>query len=259
VLHTIAETLENADDEEANDKNSDLAESTASFQRQVNNGTPTPPNALLNQLDSISTISSAVSSLTSRSTASILNSSNGSIREIREADSNNMNSEKDSNKTEATSMSSSPKMPADKENDSRLKAFLKHRLSGPKLKIGGFVKSLLKLLTNFRYVLLIVILSFECIIISIFTHYMILYSQHVYKISNSRSSIMVGGIIVPAAIVGAIFGGLVVNKMKLFIGGCTRLILISSIVVVTGIFVLIFIRCENPPSSGIDLATQRLP
>ncbi len=45
--------------------------------------------------------------------------------------------------------------------------------------------------------------------------------------------------------------------MKLFIGGCTRLILISSIVVVTGIFVLIFIRCENPPSSGIDLATQR--
>ena len=151
-------------------------------------------------MDSISTVSSTVSSFTSRSSASLINSSSDSVREIRETE----NSSGSQDKKEEDGLSQTPPAaPTSSENESGLKRFVKRRLSGIKLKVSGFVKSLLKLFTNFRYVLLIVILSFECVIISIFTHYMILYSQHIYKISNSKSSIMIGGIIVPAAIVGA--------------------------------------------------------
>jgi hypothetical protein len=193
VLHTIDELIE--DDEQEQEKNSDLGTHTPPLP-----ASHTPP--MFANLDSISTISSTVSSFTSRSTASLLNTSNETVREIRETDS--VMNEKGMGKDEQKHVdSSSAAKKVSLESEGRLKSFITHRWDGIKTKLGGFVKSLLKLFTNFRYVMLIVILSFECIIISIFTHYMILYSQHVYKISNSKSSIMIGGIIVPAAIIGA--------------------------------------------------------
>lgn len=100
-------------------------------------------------------------------------------------------------------------------------------------------------------------MSVECVLIAGFTNYMVLYTQHVYQVSSSKSSILVGGVIVPSAILGSILGGVIVRKFNLYIEGCTRLIIASSTIVVAGIFVLLFIKCENVPSSGIDLATQR--
>ena len=43
------------------------------------------------------------------------------------------------------------------------------------LNIKGFLRSFIKLIGNFRYTLLIIIMSIECILIAIFTHYLILY------------------------------------------------------------------------------------
>lgn len=86
---------------------------------------------------------------------------------------------------------------------SRFKLSMWHLCIGLKHKLLPLFHSSAKLFTNLRYILLIFIMSIECIIISIFSHYVILYSQHVFKLSNSKSSIMVGGIIVPAAIIGA--------------------------------------------------------
>jgi hypothetical protein len=63
-------------------------------------------------------------------------------------------------------------------------------------------------------------------------------------------------VIVPSAITGALAGGFVVKKFRLGIGGCTRLIMISSLVVLAGIFFLLFVSCNGTPSTGIDLATQ---
>ena len=123
-------------------------------------------------------------------------------------------------------------------------------------KLKGFVKSLFKLLLNFRYSLLVIILSVECILVATFTNYMILYSQNIYQLSSSRASIIVGGVIVPSAIIGAILGGFLVRKFDLYIEGCTRMIILGSVVVIAGVFVLLFIRCDGPASAGIDLAQQ---
>ena len=123
-------------------------------------------------------------------------------------------------------------------------------------KLKGFVKSLFKLLLNFRYSLLVIILSVECILVATFTNYMILYSQNIYQLSSSRASIIVGGVIVPSAIIGAILGGFLVRKFDLYIEGCTRMIILGSVVVIAGVFVLLFIRCDGTASAGIDLVQQ---
>ena len=120
----------------------------------------------------------------------------------------------------------------------------------------GFFKSFLLLIMNFRYTLLIIILSIECILVSIFSHYMIIYSQNVFLLSSSRSSILVGGVIVPSAILGALVGGYLVKRFNLDIEGCTRLLMLSSALVLVGIFVLLFVRCSGTSSRGIDSSTQ---
>jgi solute carrier organic anion transporter family, member 3A len=114
-----------------------------------------------------------------------------------------------------------------------------------------------KLALNFRYTLLVLIMSVECILIALFTHYMVLYTQNIYQVSSSRSSILVGGVVVPSAIIGAVLGGILVKKFDLFIEGCTRLIIGGSIVVITGIFLLLFIKCTSQPSVGIDLKNEQ--
>lgn len=130
------------------------------------------------------------------------------------------------------------------------------RLEHSQLKFKGLLASLIALLLNLRYTLLIVILSVECILVAGFTNYMVLYTQHVYQIPSSKSSILVGGVVVPSAILGAILGGALVRRFNMAVEGCVRLILISSVIVITGIFVLLFVDCDGPLSVGIDPTTQ---
>lgn len=130
------------------------------------------------------------------------------------------------------------------------------RLEHSHLKFKGLLGSLISLLLNLRYTLLIVMLSIECVLVAGFTNYMVLYTQHVYQIPSSKSSILVGGVVVPSAILGAILGGALVRKFNMGIEGCVRLIMVSSAIVITGIFVLLFVDCEGPISIGIDPATQ---
>ncbi len=163
VLHTIDESNEISNNA---DKNSEyfLNLSTISLPRRAHFA-----------LDSISTISNSVSTYTN---PSIAQSNQNSTTKILK---NHENS----------------------KNAYRLKHFFRDKFMNVKLKLQGFLKSFLKLIMNLRYTLIVIIMSLECIIVSIFTHYMILYSQQIYKLPNSRASILVGGIIVPAAIIGA--------------------------------------------------------
>jgi len=124
------------------------------------------------------------------------------------------------------------------------------------LKFKGFLKSFWTLISNLRYSLLVFIMSIECILVAAFTAYMVFYPQHVYQLPSSTASILVGGVIVPSAIIGAVLGGWLVKKFNLNIEGCSNMIVISSILV-AGLIVLIFIvRCEGKISDGIDLKTQ---
>lgn len=125
-----------------------------------------------------------------------------------------------------------------------------------KLRLLGFFSSFPRLLRNFRFTLLTIIISVEAILVAVFVHYMIIYAQSVYLLSESTSSILVGSIIVPAAIVGALLGGFIVNRFKLQIIGSTRLIISSSTVVLAGILITLLIKCESTPSVGIDIAEK---
>lgn len=160
---------------------------------------------------------------------------------------------------ETPSTSSNNEVPApDKKKNTgpSFKTRLIGRINHSRLKFKGFLTSFLKLILNLRYTLLVIILSFECILVAAFTNYMVLYTQHVYQIPSSKSSIMVGGVVVPSAILGAILGGLIVKKFNLQVEGCVRLIIFSSIVVISGLFVLLFVKCDGPLSVGIDVNTQ---
>jgi hypothetical protein len=79
---------------------------------------------------------------------------------------------------------------------------------------------------------------------------MVLYAQTVYQLSSSTSSILIGAVVIPAAIFGAILGGLIVKKFSLEVIGSARLILGSSTVVLAGILITTLIRCETTTSIG---------
>lgn len=130
------------------------------------------------------------------------------------------------------------------------------RVQKSHLKFKGLLSSLISLVLNLRYSLLVLILSIECVLVAAFTNYMVLYTQHVYQIPSSKTSILVGGVVVPSAIVGAILGGILVRKFNMGIEGCVRLIMISSSLVVMGLFVLLFIDCTGPVSVGVDKPNQ---
>lgn len=87
---------------------------------------------------------------------------------------------------------------------------------------------------------------------------MVFYTTHTYQLTQSDASIIVGGIIVPSAIIGAVLGGFVVKKFDLEIEGCTNFIMFNSTVAVAGLLVILFIRCEGPVSNGIDLSTKSI-
>ncbi len=200
----------------------------------------------------------------SSSTSSSSNSVNTNSSKTNELNITSSSSQTASNgQTEAviSASSSSNSTPETTQNEKTKKnknccaAFLCNIFN---LKLKGFVSSFFKLIINIRYSLLILIMSIECILIAIFTHYLIIYSQNIFQISSSRSSILVGGVIVPAAIVGALLGGVIVRKFDLYIEGCTRLIMLSSIVVVAGICILLFVKCEGTVSYGINTASGSL-
>ncbi len=86
-----------------------------------------------------------------------------------------------------------------------------------------------------------------------FQNYMVFYTTNNYQLTQSSSSIIIGGIIVPSAILGAILGGLVVQKLDLDIEGCTNLIMLNSAIAVACLLVILLVPCEGRVTSGIDL------
>ena len=109
---------------------------------------------------------------------------------------------------------------------------------------------------NLRFSLIVLIMSVECILISVFTHFMVFYAQRVYQLSSSSAAVIVGGCIVPSGILGAVIGGFLVKKLKLGLQGCTNLILLNSFLGVCCVLVLLLIRCDNEISIGVDLTTK---
>ena len=46
------------------------------------------------------------------------------------------------------------------------------------------------------------------------------------------------------------------RKFDLHIEGCIRLILVASMITITGIGVLLIVKCPGEPSNGIDIKNQ---
>lgn len=85
---------------------------------------------------------------------------------------------------------------------------------------------------------------------------MVKFTESQFQVSPSTSSVFTGGVVVPAAIIGAILGGIIIRKYDLQVEGCVRLIMLASIIVLAGVLSLLFVTCAGPPSMGIDLTTS---
>lgn len=66
----------------------------------------------------------------------------------------------------------------------------------------GFLKSIAKLFCQIDYILLVLVISVECILAAGFTSFMVTFTQNQFQVDPSKSSILTGGVVVPSAIVG---------------------------------------------------------
>lgn len=123
-------------------------------------------------------------------------------------------------------------------------------------KIKVFLYSLLKLVKNVEYTLIVLVITVESILAAGFSNFMVKFTEELFQVSPSQSSILSGGIIVPSAIIGSILGGLIVKKFNLGVKGSIRLIFISLTLTLFGIGSLLLIRCDGTQSIGIDNQTK---
>jgi hypothetical protein len=78
-----------------------------------------------------------------------------------------------------------------------------------------------------------------------FTTYLVKYIESVYNISSSLSSILIGSIVVPSAILGTISGGYLVRRYHLNIIQCIKLLFICCLIGLIGLIIIIFLKCET--------------
>jgi hypothetical protein len=123
-------------------------------------------------------------------------------------------------------------------------------------KIKVFLLSLLKLVKNVEYTLIVLIITVESILAAGFSNFMVKFTEQLFQVQPSTSSILSGGVIVPSAIIGSILGGFIVKKFNLGVKGSIRLIFVSLTLTLFGIGSLLLIRCDGTQSLGINNETK---
>ncbi|CAF0935632.1 unnamed protein product [Rotaria sordida] len=111
--------------------------------------------------------------------------------------------------------------------------------------IKKIFNSIMDLVKNLTYMLIILINSVENILVVSFTIFMVKYIESVFNISSSISSILTGSIVVPAAVCGTITGGYLIRRYHMNIFQCIQFILISCSLSLIFLISLIFIKCKS--------------
>ncbi|CAF2587718.1 unnamed protein product [Rotaria sp. Silwood2] len=111
--------------------------------------------------------------------------------------------------------------------------------------IKAIFNSIMDLVKNLTYILIVLINSVENILVVSFTTFMVKYIESVFNISSSLSSILTGSIVVPAAVFGTITGGYLIRRYHMNIFQCIQFILISCFISLIALLSIIFIKCKS--------------
>ncbi|KAG8456343.1 hypothetical protein GDO86_002213 [Hymenochirus boettgeri] len=76
--------------------------------------------------------------------------------------------------------------------------------------------------------------------------------ENQFSLTSSFSAVLGGGVLIPAAAVGQVLGGVIVSRFKLECKNIIKFSLISSIISVALTTVFIFARCGNDPFAGVS-------
>nr|AKN21546.1 slc21a-1 [Schmidtea mediterranea] len=112
--------------------------------------------------------------------------------------------------------------------------------------------AILSLLKNKIYIVVSLAICCEMFLVNGFAAFLPKYIENEYKVTNITSSLIAGGLIVPAGALGIIVGGLIMHRFQM----SRRRAILFSIVAVIGVLVclvLFFITgCQNPSFAGIN-------
>jgi len=111
-------------------------------------------------------------------------------------------------------------------------------------------QAVMKLFAN--KVFLYVTLAFCCeiTIISGFMTFLPKYIEHQFDVNISLANIYTGGVAIPGACIGIVLGGFLVKRFQISPSGAAKMAIISNIFSTGGIFLLIFLGCQNNRMAG---------
>ncbi|XP_056393508.1 solute carrier organic anion transporter family member 4C1-like [Hyla sarda] len=95
--------------------------------------------------------------------------------------------------------------------------------------------------------------SSDALITTGFATFLPKFIENQFSLTSSFSAILGGGILIPAAALGQVIGGVIVSKFKLGCKNIMRLSIVLSFISVAFATVFIFAKCGNDPFAGVSV------
>ncbi|XP_072029658.1 solute carrier organic anion transporter family member 2A1-like isoform X2 [Amphiura filiformis] len=122
--------------------------------------------------------------------------------------------------------------------------------------IKGFLKALLRLITNPAYVIIVLGVCLVMAAISGFFTFGPKFIETQFAVSASNSPLILAGMVAPGAIIGNFLGGYIVKHLKLDTHGYARMILMICIPMTLVSPIIGFLGCDNPDIAGLTTQYQ---
>ncbi|KAM4808250.1 solute carrier organic anion transporter family member 4C1 [Rhinophrynus dorsalis] len=116
-----------------------------------------------------------------------------------------------------------------------------------------FPLALLLMLKNPVLITLTLASCFDAFITTGFATFLPKFIENQFSLTSSFSAILGGGVLIPAAAIGQVIGGLIVSRFKFECKSIIRFSIIVSFVSVALTTVFIFARCGNDPFAGVSV------
>ncbi|XP_038052436.1 solute carrier organic anion transporter family member 5A1-like [Patiria miniata] len=129
-------------------------------------------------------------------------------------------------------------------------AVMRRKGQDEKLGVKDFLQVSKRVGTNFIFMIILVGNIFDLAVAASFGFFMAKFLEVQYNIPAANSSLFVGIIIMPGALLGNIGGGLIVKKLKLTSKGCGQFVVVFNIIVMACIPGVYFLSCPVPSYSG---------
>lgn len=117
----------------------------------------------------------------------------------------------------------------------------------------NLTQSIIALLCNKAYLVTCLCICNEMFVVVGFAAFMPKYLETQYQLSKWKTSIIAGGLIVPAGAFGILVGGLILNKFRLHRRGAIIFVLVVNVCIIVGLSSFFFLGCDNPKVAGFTV------